>query len=155
MCGPCRHTPVSPGFAGFRRSWAVGVENHATYNDRIGSKLSGKRWARFPAPREFISFPNAGDVLLGHEEDAYAARIARNMWRMAKRRAAEISAAQPALNGPMCSRRSPSFENTTLSRDPPRGRSLPPAESDPRTLAEFLQALAAELASDEPDPDES
>ena len=28
---------------------------------------------------------------MGHEEDAYAARIARNMWRMAKRRAAEIS----------------------------------------------------------------
>ena len=89
---------------------------------------------------------------MGQSEDAYAARIARNLWRVANRRAAEMRPDHAEPQRVTSGVQTPRFDNTIQSRVVRRDQSHPGAEQDPRTLAEFLQALAAELASDEPDP---
>ena len=93
--------------------------------------------------------------LLGQDEDAYAARIARNLWRVANRRAAEMRPVHAEPQRVTAGAQTPMSDSRGPSRAVRRDQSHRAAAQDPRTLAEFLQALAAELGSDEPDPDAS
>lgn len=88
------------------------------------------------------------------DEEFYAARIGRTMWRVAKRRALEmrrrpiVTAENAAVSEAMAS------DNKAVSPVPNHDPAKT-ATTDPSTLAEFLQALAAELAGDDQDPGDS
>ena len=88
------------------------------------------------------------------DEDLYAARIGRNMWKIAKRRAreAQMRRTMAALTDPA------GRISTSGSKGPsPTQRRAPEqaAAAAPNSLAEFLRALAAELGKDDRDPDGS
>ncbi len=86
------------------------------------------------------------------DEDNYAARIGRIMWRVAKRRAKEIRLYETGvLTVPVSAaeRRAPESKVQQRVQRPDQERL---AQEHPPSLSEFLRALAAELAQDEPDP---
>jgi len=89
---------------------------------------------------------------LSFDEDIYAARIGRNMWRLAKRRAREAGESTGLIAVP--ARRAPAESYDNKAQNPAsrldQARSAPGAR--PNTLSEFLQLLAAELAGDDRDP---
>lgn len=89
------------------------------------------------------------------EEDVYAARIGRNMWRLAKRRAREAAMRSAALIGLPAARGAAGSGSKSLQPPPPPDQDDGPEAEGPRTLSEFLRELAEELERDEPDPDES
>lgn len=77
-------------------------------------------------------------------DDIYAARIARNMWRAAKRRMANALSAPKAAVVRNC--------DPQKRRAAPLQGSAPEAEAGPRNLPEFLQALKKELEQDDEPP---
>src|SRR3990167_5180143 len=86
-------------------------------------------------------------------EDAYAAAIGRNMWRLAKRRA--ISMIDPTGDAAKLTRAALGAAPENKARRLPRmsaeaGDAPVPA---PTNLREFLRRLAAELGSDAPTGD--
>jgi hypothetical protein len=89
------------------------------------------------------------------DEEIYAARIGRTMWRVAKRRAQEIRDRGLVKTETCGVGQADAAENTVA---PPMQRPDPTptaAAASPKTLSEFLRALAAELAADDQDPDAS
>ena len=92
---------------------------------------------------------------MGTDEDIYAARIGRKMWRIAKRRAREARLSRLAtarIDHP--AGRISTSDNKTGSPALRRAQERK-AAAGPNTLAEFLRELAAELGKDDPDPDAS
>jgi len=99
--------------------------------------------------------PRFGRSRLSEDEDIYAARVGRTMWRLANRRAREIRDNEPLIRSAYLPDRIPMIENKSASPDQPRDQAPRQAAASPRTLAEFLRALAATLDEDDPDPDGS
>lgn len=98
-----------------------------------------------------VLFAHTGKNNVASKEDAYAARIARSMWRIAKRRistpaAQQAAALSEAAASPRNKERPPSEQLRS---------SGPDQDQAPENLAEFLQELAEELAKDDRGRDES
>jgi hypothetical protein len=80
------------------------------------------------------------------DDEAYAGQIARTMWRMTKRRAAQ-SLAAPAVGGLSTAAVAGAPENKSLQSAAPV---RPAAVADNENLREFLSRLAQELGRDDP-----
>ena len=100
-------------------------------------------------------FRLGGNILsrnVNNDEEIYAARVGRAMWRAAKRRAGELRYHELISAGKGGADPVTAIENKAA---PPTLRPClrqRQAAANPQTLAEFLQLLAAELASDDQDP---
>ena len=96
-----------------------------------------------------LSFGEFGEMAMTKEDDkAYAGRIARSMWRMTKRRAAQSIGLPPARE--LVTAAMPGApENKSMQSCAP---SLPEAAAETENLREFLSRLAQELGQDDPPP---
>ena len=83
-------------------------------------------------------------MILDASEDAYAASIGRNMWRVAKRRALLDATSGGEI---MRAAFSGAPENKAMSPAQSLSEGAAAPHPAPKTLREFLQRLAAELAS--------
>jgi ribosomal protein L4 len=79
-------------------------------------------------------------------EENYAARVGRMMWRIAKRRARSALAS----NGAVAAVFGLKDDDTAHSRDGPLPQPQPDPSEGPRDLSEFLQELGEELEQDDP-----
>ena len=96
-----------------------------------------------------------GKLRVRDEEDVYAARIGRLMWRLAKRRAAKASLLASSVFGVKTAAASVTVDNRDVQSPPPLPEDAFGSEHGPNSLSEFLQELAGELAEDDQDRDES
>lgn len=82
------------------------------------------------------------------DEENYAERIGRNMWRMAKRRAQGAL----LLGRPLASALGVKCGDIAQSPQELRRQGPEDAAAGPRDLSEFLQELGEELEQDDPPP---